>query len=118
MLKRKKKISYKKLLLLLVILIAIFFSLFQTFSFIKNSFFKSETQDTVIKNKVAKMLNTKGEDAKVYKIKDTQSIKDKNIFYTDIIEGDYVLVYVTSQKVLIYREKENMIINYSSSLGM
>jgi hypothetical protein len=80
--------------------------------------FKTEIEEDRVRSKVAKIINTKGEDSKVYKIKETQPLKDKSTFYADVIEGDFVLVYNTSQKVVIYREKENLIINYSSSLGI
>ena len=70
-----------------------------------------QAKSTEIINKVGKIFALpEGEQPTVGQITDKEKIKDQ-AFFTKAETGDYLLVYTTEKLALIYREKDNKIIN-------
>jgi hypothetical protein len=108
---KKKHISLSKLSIVFALAFAILYGAAKVvppaISFGINIF----ANDLSIQAKVAKLIKLQDLSPKIYKVQDTAALKSKNPFYQAVEPGDYVLVYNTDQKVLIYRESSNIIVN-------
>ena len=67
-------------------------------------------EDRII-NKVNKILILPNEKPIINTIEDATGLKKESPFYNNVRNGDKILIYSNSAKVIIYREKENKIIN-------
>jgi hypothetical protein len=57
------------------------------------------------------MLLPEGEDPVISTITDAQGLKQDAPFYQNTENGDKILIYIESGKIIIYRESENLVVN-------
>lgn len=115
---KRNKISFIKLITALCIFLVITFCIYKLSVYVYVSIFSQKSEELEVKENVSKLIMTRGETSKIYKVQDPLPLIQKNEFYKDVISGDFVLVFENLQKVIIYRKSENIIVNYSSTLGI
>ena len=71
----------------------------------------SEKQIKALVVKVSKLINTPEETPVIATIIKADQLIAEQKFYTGSKDGDYLMVFPTAQKAIIYREKENRLIN-------
>lgn len=105
----------KKILALLIIIVIVLlgFAIFKKF----NPSVKipegqlSEKEIKVLVNKVSKLINVPEETPVIATIIEADQLIAEQKFYVGSKDGDYLMVFPKAQKAIIYREKENKLIN-------
>jgi hypothetical protein len=69
---------------------------------------EKETKDLV--SKVAKLIAVPDETPTIATVQDKEKLKDQP-FFADAQNGDKILIFTAARKAIIYREKENKLIN-------
>lgn len=97
-------------------LLIVVLGVFLLFSIGLNIVLLNDLKDTVetatVKEKVARHILVTSENPTIAEIKDIEELKATNpLFYQNAKNGDKVLAY--SDKVVIYRESEDIIVNVS-----
>lgn len=104
----------KILTLLIIVIIALLgYALFQKFSPTKKTA-EGQLSDKEIKSlvtKVSKLINVPEETPVIATIIKADQLIAEQKFYAGSKDGDYLMVFPTAQKAIIYREKENRLIN-------
>ncbi len=106
--------SKKIITLLIIIIIAVLgYAIFKKFN---PTILTPEGQlsDKEIKsliNKVSKLINVPEETPVIATIIKAEELIAEQKFYVGSKDGDYLIVFPTAQKALIYREKEDKLIN-------
>lgn len=70
----------------------------------------AQKEAVVLKNKVSKMISLPDEIPVIGTVNDKNKFKDQP-FFNDVENGDRLLIFSESKKVVIYREKDNKLIN-------
>lgn len=110
---KKRKLSFTKLSISLGLFIVCAMTLAKGSDIIINKFV-AKSDSASLQSRVAGLIKLKDANPKIYKVGDVAPLKEKSAFYEAIMPGDYVLVYNEDQKVLIYRESANLIVNIDS----
>lgn len=71
----------------------------------------SEKQIKTLVNKVSKLINVPEETPVVATIMKAEQLISEQKFYVGSKDGDYLMVFPTAQKAIIYRESEDKLIN-------
>ena len=105
----------KKILTLLIIVVvallgfAIFNKFYPTTKTAEGQL--SEKQIKTLVTKVSKLINVPAETPVIATIIKADQLIIEQKFYTGSKDGDYLMVFPTAQKAIIYRESENKLIN-------
>ena len=105
--KHIKNFKYKKMnilifcvFLLIVIIVALVF---------KNKY-SLNTKEGVV-NKLNKIIVLPNEEPIIETINDAEGLKKESPFYANVENDDKILIFPKASRIIIYREKENKIIN-------
>lgn len=105
----------KKILTILIILVIALlgFAIFNKFYNQKGSDAKqlSDKEITSLVKKVSKLINVPDEKPVIATIIKAEELIAEQKFYAGSKDGDYLIVFPTAQKAIIYREKEDRLIN-------
>lgn len=105
----------KKILTLLIIVIVALlgFAIFKKFSPAAKTAEGqlSEKQIKTLVTKVSKLINVPAETPVIATIIKADQLIAEQKFYAGSKDGDYLMVFPTAQKAIIYRESENKLIN-------
>lgn len=72
----------------------------------------NEEEVQVLLNKVAEHIVLPAEEEPtIATIVDAEKLSQEQAFYSDVIDGDKVLIYMNAQKAIIYRESEDKLVN-------
>lgn len=110
----KEKTTNKRLVVIVIaVLVAsigssMFF--YKKYNDLKQSPESVQKKAEVLKNKVAKIISLPDETPVVGTIDDKDKFKDQP-FFKDAENGDRILIFNESRKVVLYREKDNRLIN-------
>lgn len=108
---KESSISGKVGIIILSILVLIGFGAAAFFYFEGSSKKDSETRAADVKNKVAKLIDVpKDEVPTLATVTDKEKLKDQ-AFFKDAQNDDMLLIFPQAKKAIIYREKENRLIN-------
>ncbi len=105
----------KKILALLIIIVVVLlgFAIFNKFypSAKTAEGQLSEKQIKSLVAKVSKLINVPEETPVIATIINAEQLISEQKFYVGSKDGDYLMVFPTAQKAIIYRESENKLIN-------
>jgi hypothetical protein len=100
-------------LLIVLIIILLGAALFKKFYIVpkpgENRLTPKETKSLV--TKVSKLINVPDEEPVIATIAKADELIAEQKFYAGSKDGDYLIVFPTNQKAIIYRKKENRLIN-------
>lgn len=104
--KSKKRLNKSRIIILSAILILLI---------IIGVFLISRSNKEISNEKALKMLEEvmvlPNEEPTITTIKDAKGLKQDDQFYLNAEDGDKIFIYVKSRKIIVYRPKENKIIN-------
>jgi hypothetical protein len=106
--------SHKKIISILIIIIIALLGYAVYDKFFATTTLETQLSEKEIKSlvvKVSKLINVPEELPVVAKIIKAEELMAEQKFYTGSKDGDYLIVFPTTQKAMIYRESEDRLIN-------
>lgn len=105
----------KNILSILIVLVIILlgYAVYGKF-FTKTSYEGQQLPEKEVKSlvkRVSKLINTPQELPVIVEIENAEKIMAEQKFYIGSKDGDYLLMFPAAQKAMIYRKKENKLIN-------
>jgi cytoskeletal protein RodZ len=109
--RQKVLISYVVIILIVAALAVTLILVIKENSNLRNNPQQAVTEQAdALRNKVSSIMQLPNETPTVATVNDAETLKQQP-FFTDVINDDKVLIFSGAQKVVIYRESENKIIN-------
>lgn len=105
--KKEGNFKYKKINLLVMIIFIVIIALIVGILYNKNNFYENDN----IMNKLGKIIILPNEDPIIETIENAEGLKNESPFYANVKNKDKILIFPKATRIIIYREKENRIIN-------